>query len=374
MKTKKCGGSIMCKNNPIQKRFDFVIFFDVKDGNPNGDPDAGNLPRIDPETGCGIVTDVCLKRKVRNYVGLKHEFENPYDIYVKEKAVLGRAHVEAFNSLGITLGEETRVIIPGNILAGMQDTVLPEGVTIDENDQDSLLVIAADADVKGIKAELKEINPSSEVKKFIESNLKNIKARKPKPEEVDKGREWMCNRFYDIRTFGAVLSLKSAPNCGQVRGPVQFTFARSVDPIVSLEHSITRMAVATEAEAEKQGGDNRTMGRKFTVPYGLYRAHGFVSAPLANQTGFAESDLELLWEALENMFEHDRSAARGLMGTRKLIIFEHSSKMGDVSVQKLFDAITVKRIDEGKPARDFSEYLVSVAKEKIPQSVKLIEK
>ncbi|GAB6178764.1 type I-C CRISPR-associated protein Cas7/Csd2 [Desulfotomaculum defluvii] len=364
----------MSKDVFVQKRYDFVIFFDVKDGNPNGDPDAGNLPRIDAETGHGLVTDVCLKRKVRNYVGLKSGFIPPHDIYVKEKAVLGRAHVDAFNSIGITLGEETRVMIPDNIREDLQELILPEGVTIEEDDENLLLVIAADADVKAIKAELKEIKPSKEAKKFIESNLKNVKARKPKSEEVEKGREWMCNRFYDIRTFGAVLSLKSAPNCGQVRGPVQFTFARSVDPIVSLEHSITRMAVATEAEAEKQGGDNRTMGRKFTVPYGLYRAHGFISAPLANQTGFSEDDLELLWEALENMFEHDRSAARGLMGTRKLFIFEHSSKMGDAPVQKLFDAITVKRKDESKPARDFSDYLITVEKDKIPQGVILIER
>lgn len=361
-------------NNPIQKRYDFIVFFDVKDGNPNGDPDAGNLPRMDPETGYGLVTDVCLKRKVRNYVGLKYELKDPYDIYVKEKAVLGRAHVEAFNSLGITLGEETREIIPDNILEELQELMLPEGVTIEENDENSMLVIAADADIKAIKVEIREIKPSNEVKKFIDNNLKNVKARKPKPEEVEKGREWMCNRFFDIRTFGAVLSLKSAPNCGQVRGPAQLTFARSVDPIVSLEHSITRMAVATEAEAEKQGGDNRTMGRKFTVPYGLYRAHGFISAPLANQTGFSEGDLELLWEALENMFEHDRSAARGLMGTRKLIIFEHSSKMGNAPVQKLFDAISVKRIDVSKPPRDFSDYLVSVAKDLVPEGVTLTER
>lgn len=358
----------------IKKRYDFMILFDVKDGNPNGDPDAGNLPRIDAETGHGLVTDVCLKRKVRNYVGLKHEFNFPYDIYVKEKAVLGRAHFDAFNNLGIKLGEETRVPIPEDILADLQDSELPEGISIEENDSDLLLVIAADADVKTIKAELKDIHLNKDTKKYIQDNLKNIKARKPKSDEVDSGRRWMCSHFYDIRTFGAVLSLKSAPNCGQVRGPVQFTFARSVDPIVSLEHSITRMAVATEAEAEKQGGDNRTMGRKFTVPYGLYQAYGFVSAPLANQTGFSEEDLELLWEALENMFEHDRSAARGLMGTRKLIIFEHSSKMGDVSVQELFDAVTVKRKDGSKPPRDFSDYIVSIAKDDIPQTVKLIEK
>lgn len=356
----------------IQKRYDFVIFFDVKDGNPNGDPDAGNLPRIDPETGKGIVTDVCLKRKVRNYVALKEEYKYPNDIYIKEKAVLGRAHVEAFKDLGITLGEETRIIIPEDIVEELQEMVLPEGVTIEEDDGNNLIVIASDADVKSIKAELKEINPSKGVKKFIEDNLKSVKARKPKPEEVEKGREWMCNHFYDIRTFGAVLSLKSAPNCGQVRGPVQFTFGRSEDPIVSLEHSITRMAVATEAEAEKQGGDNRTMGRKFTVPYGLYRAYGFISAPLANQTGFSEDDLELLWEALNNMFEHDHSSARGLMGTRKLIIFEHASKMGNALVQDLYDTITVKRKDPGRPARDYSDYEITVDEGKFPQGVSLL--
>lgn len=296
----------------IQKRYDFVMLFDVKDGNPNGDPDAGNLPRIDAETGHGLITDVCLKRKVRNYVGLKMEELPPYGIFIKEKAVLNKTIEQAYVSLNINL-------------------------TTDPGD-----------------------------------GTKRKKAGQGQGKEVDLAKQFMCQNFYDIRTFGAVLS--TGANAGQVRGPVQLTFARSVDPIVSLEHSITRMAVATEAEAEKQGGDNRTMGRKFTVPYGLYRAHGFISAPLANQTGFSGDDLELLWEALENMFEHDRSAARGLMGTRKLIIFEHSSKMGDVSVQKLFDAITIKRIDDGKPARDFSEYTVSIAKDKIPQCVKLIEK
>jgi CRISPR-associated protein Csd2 len=304
---------MMSKN--VQKRYDFVMLFDVKDGNPNGDPDAGNLPRVDAETGHGLITDVCLKRKVRNYVGLKMDEQPPYGIFIKEKAVLNNTIEQAYISLNINLNEPPTD--PGD-------------------------------------------------------GKKRNKAGQGQGKEVDRAKQFMCQNFFDIRTFGAVLS--TGANAGQVRGPVQLTFARSVDPIVSLEHSITRMAVATEAEAEKQGGDNRTMGRKFTVPYGLYRAHGFVSAPLANQTGFSEKDLELLWEALENMFEHDRSAARGLMGTRKLIIFEHSSKMGDVSVQKLFDAITVKRIDEGKPARDFSDYSVSIAKDKIPQSVKLLEK
>ena len=302
-------------SNDIQKRYDFVLLFDVKDGNPNGDPDAGNLPRVDAETGHGLITDVCVKRKVRNYVGLKMEEQSPYGIFIKEKAVLNNTIEQAYISININLNEPPTD--PGD-------------------------------------------------------GTKRNKAGQGQGKEVDRAKQFLCQNFYDIRTFGAVLS--TGANAGQVRGPVQFTFARSVDPIVSLEHSITRMAVATDAEAEKQGGDNRTMGRKFTVPYGLYRAHGFVSAPLANQTGFSVEDLELLWEALENMFEHDRSAARGLMGTRKLIIFEHSSKMGDISVQKLFDAIIVKRIDEGKPARDFSDYSVSIVKDNIPQSVNLIEK
>lgn len=299
----------------IEKRYDFMLLFDVKDGNPNGDPDAGNLPRIDAETGHGLITDVCLKRKVRNYVELKMDNQPPYGIFIKEKAILNNKIEQAYISLNIDLNEPPTDPADGK---------------------------------------------------------KRNKHGKGQGKEVDRAKQFMCQNFFDIRTFGAVLSIGA--NAGQVRGPVQLTFARSVDPIVSLEHSITRMAVATEAEAEKQGGDNRTMGRKFTVPYGLYQAHGFISAPLANQTGFSEEDLKLFWETLVNMFEHDRSAARGLMGTRKLIIFEHSSKMGDVSVQKLFDAVTIKRIDESKPARDFSDYIISIAKEEIPQSVKLIEK
>ncbi|HHV65560.1 MAG TPA: type I-C CRISPR-associated protein Cas7/Csd2 [Peptococcaceae bacterium] len=304
----------MDKNELVQKRYDFVILFDVKDGNPNGDPDAGNLPRVDAETGHGLITDVCIKRKIRNYIALQKEDKPPYSIFIKEKAILNNLIQQAYLSLNINLDEPP--------------TDPSDGKT-------------------------------------------RIKKGKGQGKEIDQARQFMCKNFYDIRAFGAVLAI--GPNAGQVRGPVQLTFARSIDPIVTLEHSITRMAVATEAEAEKQGGENRTMGRKFTVPYGLYRAHGFISAPLAEQTGFSKEDLKLLWEALENMFEHDRSAARGLMGTRKLFIFEHSSKMGDVSVQQLFDAITVKRRDESKPARDFSDYIVSVARDKIPASVVLIE-
>jgi CRISPR-associated protein Csd2 len=302
-------------SNNIEKRYDFVMLFDVKDGNPNGDPDAGNLPRVDAETGHGLITDVCLKRKVRNYIGLRQDDQAPYSIFVKEKAILNNIIEQAYKSLNINLQEP-----PADLADGK----------------------------------------------------KRNKAGQGQGKEIDRTKQFLCQNFFDIRTFGAVLA--TGANAGQVRGPVQLTFARSIDPIVSLEHSITRMAVATEAEAEKQGGDNRTMGRKFTVPYGLYRAYGFISAPLASQTGFSEDDLEMLWEALVNMFEHDRSAARGLMGTRKLFIFEHTSKMGDVPVQQLFDAITAKRKDASKPARDFSDYTISVAKERIPASVTLIEK
>lgn len=302
-------------SNELQKRYDFVIFFDVKDGNPNGDPDAGNLPRVDAETGHGLMTDVCLKRKVRNYVGLKMNEEPPYAIFIKEKAILNNTISLAYISLDIDL----------------------EQPPVDPTD----------------------------------GKARNKKGQ-GQGKEIDRAKQFLCKNFFDIRAFGAVLS--TGANAGQVRGPVQLTFARSVDPVVSFEHSITRMAVATEAEAEKQGGDNRTMGRKFTVPYGLYRAHGFVSAPLANQTGFSTEDLELLWESLENMFEHDRSAARGLMGTRKLIIFEHSSKMGNASVQKLFDAISVKKLDENKPARDFSDYEIAIAQNDIPLGIVTIER
>lgn len=303
----------MNDNKSIQRRYDFVLFFDIKDGNPNGDPDAGNLPRVDAETGHGLVTDVCLKRKVRNYVGLKNSEQAPYGIFIKEKAILNNIIEQAYISLDIDLQKPP-------------------------------------------------VDPAD--------GSKRNKQGQGQGSEVDRVKQFLCRNFFDIRAFGAVLA--TGANAGQVRGPVQMTFARSVDPIVSLEHSITRMAVTTKEEAEKQGGDNRTMGRKFTVPYGLYRANGFVSASLANQTGFSEDDLALFWESLENMFEHDRSAARGLMGTRKLIVFEHTSKMGNAPVQQLFDAITVKRKDEGKPARDFSDYVITIAEDRIPNSVSMV--
>lgn len=281
----------------IQNRYDFVLFFDVKDGNPNGDPDAGNLPRIDPETGHGLVTDVCLKRKVRNFVQLDKDSAAGYDIFVKEKAILNNLITEAHK----------------------------------------------DETVKG----------------------------KEKGEKTEAARQVMCRKYYDVRTFGAVMS--TGENAGQVRGPVQLTFARSVDQIVPLEHSITRMAVATEAEAEKQQGDNRTMGRKFTVPYALYRCHGFISAPLAAQTGFSEEDLELFWQSLVNMFEHDRSAARGQMSARKLIVFKHDSKMGNAPAHHLFDLVSAEASET--PVRSFDHYDICVpTQENMPQGVTVIEK
>lgn len=382
----------------LNNRYDFVLLFDVKDGNPNGDPDAGNLPRVDAETGKGLVTDVCIKRKIRNFVGLMKNCEQPFDIYVKEKAVLGRAHTTAFEELGISLGTESRVLIPKELQSEIDDMPLPEGMEVGEFDEDktthalvsgrlteyraevgeqevsSVIIVAADADVKAIKAAIKEAKPSKELKAFLDSCLKGVKARKPKAEEISKGRDWMCQKFFDIRAFGAVMSLKSAPNCGQVRGPVQLTFARSIDPIVAQEHSITRMAVATEAEAEKQSGDNRTMGRKFTVPYGLYVAHGFVSAHLANQTGFNEGDLELLWQSLVNMFEHDRSAARGEMATRGLYVFKHDSQLGNAPAYSLFERIQPKLRGGITVPRSFEDYQVNVNETGLPSGVTLERK
>ena len=356
----------------IQNRYDFVLLFDVADGNPNGDPDAGNLPRLDAETGHGITTDVCLKRKVRNYVTLSKGLVPPHDIYVKEKAVLGRAHWEAFKKLGIELGTDSKTPVPTALAETLSSLELPDGLTLEVDEEGgSVMVISGVTDKKEVQKWMKEGDLTKEIRGFLSKALKEVKARKPKPEETDAGRDEMCKRFFDIRTFGAVLSLKTAPNCGQVRGPVQLTFGRSVDPIVALEHSITRMAVATEAEAEKQGGDNRTMGRKHTVPYGLYRAHGFVSAHLAEQTGFSDDDLKLLWDALASMFEHDRSAARGEMTTRGLYVFKHEGKLGNAPAHKLFDRIAVQKKDGGRPPRAFSDYEVKVDDAALPAGVTL---
>lgn len=302
-------------DNAIKNRYDFVLIFDVKDGNPNGDPDAGNLPRVDPETGCGLVTDVCLKRKVRNYVQITRNPAKGYDIFVKEKAILNQLIEGAYQSIDIDL----------------------EKPPADEKD-----------------------------------GKKRNKAGTGQGSEVEKARVQMCTAYYDIRTFGAVMS--TGPNAGQVRGPVQLTFGRSIDPIVTLEHCITRMAVATEAEAEKQSGDNRTMGRKNTVPYGLYVSHGFVSAHLAAQTGFNKDDLDILWDALVNMFEHDRSAARGEMNTRKLIVFEHNSPLGVAPAHSLFETVSIIRNNPDEPPRAYTDYTVTIDTSKLPDGITVHEK
>lgn len=283
----------------IKNRYEFVLLFDVKNGNPNGDPDGGNMPRIDPETGHGITTDVCLKRKVRNYVELIKDNQSPNIIYVKEKAVLTERRQPAYEAVA------------------------------DEKDKSA---------------------------------------------KISKARAWMCKNFFDVRTFGAVMSVKEN-NCGQVRGPVQFAFAQSIDPIVPLEASITRMAVETRKEANSQDGDNRTMGRKAYIPYGLYEVHGFISASLAKQTGFSEDDLELFWNALLNMFDHDRSAARGEMAAQKLIVFKHASELGNAPANKLFDLVRVERTGNlASPPRNFSDYKVLIDKSAVPEGVVVIER
>jgi CRISPR-associated protein Csd2 len=293
-------------SNTIQHRYDFVYLFDVINGNPNGDPDAGNAPRLDPETGRGLVSDVCLKRKIRNFIMLaKGAAEGApahgYDIYVKEKAVLNEQHARAYKE-------------------------------------------------------------SIDLKDFYDE-----KAGKSKPGKEAEARRWMCANFFDVRMFGAVMS--TSVNCGQVRGPVQFAFATSVDPIVPLEQSVTRMAVTTEKEAQSQGGDNRTMGRKTIIPYALYRGHGFISPQLAAQTGFSEEDLDLLKQSLGMMFDHDRSAARGMMAPRACIAFRHDSPLGNAPAHRLFERITIKRTDESQPAREFGHYSVRVDESNLPAGI-----
>ena len=289
----------------IQNRYEFVIFFDVENGNPNGDPDAGNMPRIDPETGYGLVTDVCLKRKIRNYVETVKEGVPGYRIYIKDNVPLNRSDAEACAYVGVEPGK--------------------------------------------------------------------LKEAKKKDEKLDeKIRDFMCSNFYDIRTFGAVMTtfVKGALNCGQVRGPVQIGFARSVDPIMPQEVTITRVAITTEADAEKKGTE---MGRKYIVPYGLYRAEGYISANLARKTtGFSEEDLQLLWKAILNMFELDHSAARGKMAVRELIVFRHNSELGNAPAYKLFDLVKAKRNPDVAAPRSYSDYQINVDEEKMPDGVTCI--
>lgn len=292
----------------IKNRYDFIVYFDVENGNPNGDPDAGNMPRVDAETQYGIVTDVCIKRKIRNYVEMVKEDGEGYRIYIKDHAVLNKLDEEAFSALGTNVKD------------------------------------AADA---------KKANP-----------------------DIDfKIQEWMCKNFYDIRTFGAVMTTfkKAKLNYGQVRGPVQIGFARSIDPIVPQEITITRVAITTEKDSQNKSNE---MGSKFIVPYGLYRFEGFVSANLARKTtGFSEDDLELLWEAIINMFENDHAAARGKMTVRKLIIFKHDSEFGNAPSYKLFDSVkTIKKSGDDLPTRSFSDYEINIDNAAIPSGVSVIVK
>jgi CRISPR-associated protein Csd2 len=363
----------------LENRYDFVYIFDVKDGNPNGDPDAANLPRIDSETGQGIVTDVCLKRKVRNYVGLMKNAQSPFDIYVKDKTVLGDAHVKAFNDLNIKLGEESKEEIPVDLIADLDDISLPEGIFIEDREDKKFMVVASGIDKKDLKEQIEnpDNNIPAKVQKFLGSILKKATSRKPTDKETETGRNHMCKTYYDVRAFGAVMSLASAPNCGQVRGPIQMTFARSIDQIVSLEHSITRVAVTTQQQAAT--GAKTMFGRKHTVPYGLYVAYGFVSAFLAKQTGFSDEDLELFWNSLINMFEIDRSAAKGLMSAQKLYVFKHKDELGNAAANKLFDLVTpfIKKKKEDLPARDISDYEIPTEeniKSKLPDGIDLIVK
>lgn len=289
---------------PIAHRYDFVFLFDVRNGNPNGDPDAGNMPRMDPETGRGLVSDVAIKRKIRNYVAMAKGDAPGYDIYMQERAVLNRAHARAYEALDL----------------------------------------------------------KSEAKKL--------------PKEEDKARaltRWMCNNFFDIRAFGAVMSTEV--NAGQVRGPVQITFATSEDAIVPMEISITRSSVTNEKDALQ---NDRTMGRKHIVPYGLYRVHGFINARLANDakkgTGFSEADLALLWEALANMFDHDRAAARGEMTARGLVVFEHESDLGNAPAHKLLERVSVKRVEAESPPRGFHDYVVTVHEAGLPPGITIHHK
>lgn len=295
-------------NDPIKNRYEFVVYFDVENGNPNGDPDAGNMPRVDPETSCGLVTDVCLKRKIRNYVEIAREDEPGFEIYIKDGVPLNKSDNRSFEELGI--------------------------------------------DVKEIK-KLKKDNPDLDVVL----------------------RDFMTKTFFDVRTFGAVMTtfVKNNLNCGQVRGPVQMTFARSVDPIIPQEVTITRVAITTEADAEKKGTE---MGRKYIVPYGLYRCEGFVSANLARKvTGFSEDDLELLWESIINMFEHDHSAARGKMSVRSLIVFKHASELGNAPASVLFDAVSVEKNPGVDAPRSFADYSdVRIDMDAIPEGVEVMRK
>lgn len=345
-------------SDPIKNRYEFVLLFDVKNGNPNGDPDAGNLPRIDPETGHGITTDVCLKRKIRNYVELVKKNESPYEIHVREGEFLSEHHKRAHKALD---DEKLHIHVPLDLqseLSAYGD--YPEGVGF-ENEGIYLQLSANIEKAKKAVGELKNISDASKAKlKELFVNSKSAVAKK-----------WMCKNFFDVRTFGAVMSTGDKDKrCGQVRGPIQLGFSRSIDPIIGLDVSMSRTAAVAVDDPEDKG----LGARKSIVPYGLYEVHGFISAPLAKQTGFSEEDLELFWNALLNMFDHDRSAARGEMAPQKLIVFKHASELGNARAQKLFDLVKVEKNCGDAPPRSFADYTVSpIDPADVPDGVEKIE-
>lgn len=296
-------------NTPIKNRYEFIFLFDVKNGNPNGDPDNANAPRMDFETQLGWVSDVCLKRKIRNFINIikvdaEGKPEAGFDVYIKERSILNQTHQKAYDALGLKIEDKT-------------------------------------------KAE-------------------------DKNKMADKARNWMCQTYFDIRMFGAVMT--TGVNCGQVRGPVQIAFSTSIDPIAPQEQSLTRMAVTTTEESEKQDGSNRTMGRKDIIPYGLYRCHGFISAHFAAQTGFSDDDVELLFQSLEQMLDHDHSAARGEMNPRALIVFKHESQLGNAPSHKLFERVSVKKKEGVEVPRSFTDYEVTIDRSDLPSGVEIIER
>jgi len=337
----------------IENRYEFVLLFDVKNGNPNGDPDGGNMPRIDPETGHGITTDVCLKRKVRNYVDLVKKNASPYEIHVREGAFLSEHHKRAHKALD---NEKLFVHVPQDLQEEFSNYQgFPEGIGF-ENKGIYLQLSTDLSKAKKAVGKLKNISDASKAKlKELFVNSKEMVAKK-----------WMCKNFFDVRTFGAVMSTGDK-TCGQVRGPVQLGFAKSIDPIVGLDVAMFRTAAVNVDKPDDKG----LGARKAIVPYGLYRIHGFISAPLAKQTGFNEKDLQLFWDALINMFDHDRSAARGEMASQKLIIFKHDKELGNAPAHKLFDLIEINCIDKSRPARKFSDYEVTIDKNSVPAGVEL---
>ena len=357
------------------RRQDFVLLFDVTDGNPNGDPDAGNLPRVDPETMQGLVTDVCLKRKVRNYIlAAKRNGDQSvarFDIYVKERGVLNREHQRAYDAKEIEVGEPKSETIPPDLAQvfapGSEGVTLPDGFSLEagESDDSWTLLYSGLLDAQERKEALKQIGEElgKKAKDFCSKVVRGAKSRKPNHEEVASARKWMCEQFFDIRAFGAVMS--TGVNCGQVRGPIQMTFARSIDPVIPLDLSITRVAVTREEDASKERG----MGRKALLPYGLYKSFGFVNPHFAKDTGLCADDLAIFWKALQKMWDLDRSASRGFMSIRGLFVFTHQDSVGNAPAHVLFERIQVKRKNRVEAPRKFEDYTVTFDDVDLPGGV-----